>query len=394
MAATPVCSIDATGIHYPAYSDCLAYVQGMFQQIYGADIVLTADTQDGQLCAILAKALADTNAATVSVYNAFSPTTAQGTGLSSVVKINGIARKVPTTSSVDIICVGQNGTIITNGSVSDGANGWYLPAVVVIPAEGQITVTASAASAGAVSLASMGIDTANGIGSIITPTLGWQAAYNPSAATIGASVENDAQLRIRQSQSTMLAAVGVDQALVGAVLALPGVQTVTFYKNETNSIDANGIPGHCIALVVAGGDDLAIATVISTQKGQGVGTFGTTIAQVTDAFGISRPSAFFRPIPVSISYQIILRVFKGYTIDVANALKSSLATWTNYLGTGKNVLQSRAFIPANSASQTAYEILSLTALRMGESALTQDVPIAFNEIATSDPSLVSITVVP
>lgn len=394
MAATPVCSIDFSGIHYPAYSDCLAYVQGVFQGIYGQDIVLTADTQDGELCAILAKALSDTNAATVSVYNAFSPSTAQGAGLSSVVKINGLARKVPTTSSVDIVCVGQAGAKIVNGSVSDGANGWYLPPLVVIPAAGQVTVTATAASAGAISLSPYGIDTANGVGSIVTPTFGWQAAYNPFAATVGAPVESDAQLRIRQSQSTMLAAVGVGQALIGAILDLPGVQAVTLYENDTNALDANGIPGHCIALVVTGGDDTAIANVISTQKGQGVGTYGTTIISVTNSFGISRNVAFFRPTPVSISYTVTLRALRGYTVDVAAGIQGALAAATTARGVGQSIIWSRMLCAANSVSATAYEVLGLTQGRPGTAQAAFDVPIAFNETAAGDPSLVTLTVVP
>ena len=394
MLATPVCVVDAFGIHMPTYADCLAYTQGVFQQIYGADIVLTADTQDGQFCAIFAKALADTNTGAVSVYNAFSPATAQGAGLSSVVKINGIARKVPTTSAVDILLTGVVGTPIKSGVVSDGTNVWYLPATVVIPLSGQITVTATSAVMGAVSIPSRAIDTANQIGTIVTPTLGWQSAQNPSPSVPGVPVESDAQLRKRQSQSTMIAAVGVDEALIGAVSALPGVQAVTLYENDTNALDANGIPGHCITLVVIGGADIDIATVISTQKGQGVGTYGTTIVSVTNAFGISRDVAFFRPTPVPISYTVTLRALRGYTVDVAAAIQTALAAATTARGVGQSIIWSRMLCAANAASATAYEVLALTQGRPGMPQAASDVTIAFNEMAAGDPALVTLVVVP
>lgn len=55
----------------------------------------------------------DTYALCGDVYNAFSPSTAQGAGLSSVVKINGIRRKTASYSTVDLRIVGQVGTIVT-----------------------------------------------------------------------------------------------------------------------------------------------------------------------------------------------------------------------------------------------------------------------------------------
>lgn len=394
MATTPVCTVDAAGIHVPTYADCLAYVQGKFRDIYGQDIYLEADSQDGQLCAIFALALTDTNNEAASVYNAFSPSTAQGAGLSSVVKINGIRRKVPTSSSVDVTIIGVVGTIITNGAVSDGANAWYLPAVVTIPATGQIIVTATSAAAGAIEIDRLAIDTANGAGNIITPTYGWQAAANLTASIPGAAVETDAQLRIRQSKSTMIAAQGVDEALVGAVLALPGVTDVRLYENDTAALDGNGVPGHCISLVVTGGDDAAIASVIARLKGQGIGTYGTTIVPVTNSVGITRKIGFFRPMPVSIAYTITVKTGTGYTIDVANALKATLAAWTSGLGVGADLQVSRAYGVAYSVpGNGAYEIMSpILVGRQGQPQAPGDVAIAFNEIASCDPTLINLVV--
>ncbi len=80
-----------------------------YRGIYGQDIYLGADSQDGQFMALLANAIHDCNGQTLSVYNAYSPSTAQGNGLSSVVKINGIRRKSATYSTCDFLCVGQVG---------------------------------------------------------------------------------------------------------------------------------------------------------------------------------------------------------------------------------------------------------------------------------------------
>ena len=71
-------TIDATGITAPSYADVLAFIQAKYQAIYGADIYLGNDSQDGQFLGVIAQAISDANSVAVAVYNAFSPATAQG----------------------------------------------------------------------------------------------------------------------------------------------------------------------------------------------------------------------------------------------------------------------------------------------------------------------------
>ena len=111
--------IDDTGIHLPDYPTVLDHVKGIMHDIYGDDLYIEADSQDGQLCAAFASMMHDTYALCGDVYNAFSPSTAQGVGLSSVVKINGIRRKTASYSTVDLRIVGQVGTIVTGGKAED-----------------------------------------------------------------------------------------------------------------------------------------------------------------------------------------------------------------------------------------------------------------------------------
>src|SRR5262245_35802631 len=118
----PVVSIDANGISAPLFTDVLVWLQEQYRSIYGSDVMLDADTQDGQWVAVVAQAIHDTNQTLVSTYNAYSPTFAQGAGLSSVVKINGIRRLSASYSMVDVLCVGQAGTDISGGVVGDNLN--------------------------------------------------------------------------------------------------------------------------------------------------------------------------------------------------------------------------------------------------------------------------------
>lgn len=401
MAIT--CTIDATGIHAPQYEDVLSYLKDAYRNIYGSDVYLENDSQDGQLLAIFASAVHDCNSMAVAVYNAFSPATSQGAGLSSVVKINGISRAVASTSSVDVILVGQAGTVITNGVVRDtNGNQWDLPATVTIPSGGDITVTATAQQLGAVTAA------AGAVNIIATPTRGWQSVTNPLAATPGAPVESDAALRRRQTISVALPSRTVLEGTIGAVASIVGVQRYAAYENDTSSTDSNGIPSHSIALVVDGGDAQAIADAIAAKKTPGTGTYGTTSEVVVDAYGISHTIRFSRPVLVPITVAITIKALTGYTSVVGDEIVSAVMSYLNALpiggvelATGRGVGYTRLFVPAqlsgpyaspaSPADSGTYEILTILIARSGSPAAA-DVPLAYSEAATCTVSNITLTV--
>lgn len=91
-------TVTAGGISAPDYQTILDTLKSYFQQIYGSDAYLEPDSKDGQMVAL---AVHDANNAAISVYNCFSPATGYGAALTSNVKINGIARKGATNSTVD-----------------------------------------------------------------------------------------------------------------------------------------------------------------------------------------------------------------------------------------------------------------------------------------------------
>ena len=394
MADTPICTIDDKGINAPDFPAVLNWLKDQYRGIYGQDVYLENDSQDGQLVGIFARAIHDCNSACVSVYNSFSPSTAQGTGLSSVVKINGIARALPAFSSVDLVLVGQAGTTITNGNVSDTNNQqWNLPETVVIPPSGEITVTATADAVGAIRAQS---GTITNIG---TPTRGWQSVTNPLAAVEGSPVESDADLRRRQSVSTALPSLTVLDGIVGSVASLNGVTRYKPYENDTSLTDANGVPSHSIALVVEGGDAQAIADAIMAKKTPGTGTYGTTQVSSVDAFGISHLISFFRPTIVPVSVSMRLKAFTGYTTTIEAEIKQSVVDYIKSLDISDMVSVSRLYAPAtlyNGSNSRTFEIQPNTLMiaRDGDPVAASDIVMAFNEAADCGVDDVQIVIVP
>ncbi|MEL5614342.1 baseplate J/gp47 family protein [Serratia marcescens] len=381
----------ASGISAPDYQTILNTLTGYFQQIYGDDVYLESDSKDGQMLAIYALGIHDANNMAIAVYNSFSPATAQGRGLASNVKINGIAVTPASRSTADVRIVGQVGTLITNGTVRD-SNGitWSLPASVVIGIDGTVTVTATCQIDGAV------VAPAGSITEIGTPTRGWQSVTNPTAATAGRKVETDAELRQRQSKSVAIPSLTVLDGIMGAVATLDGVERYRGYENDTSVEDANGLPPHSISLVVAGGDAAAIAKTIATKKTPGGGTYGTTTISVTDKYGIVHPISFFRPTSVDIFARVEIKALQGYTSAVGEEIRTAVAAYINEIEIGDPVYLTRLFLPANlngSADSATFDITDLQIGTSPGSLAPANVIIGFNAAAACSPDNIVVVVV-
>jgi hypothetical protein len=396
MGQTPVLQISAAGAARPTLADCLTFVQSVYRSIYGQDVYLGNDCQDGQFLALLAQALDDVNGEALAAFNSFRPGAAQGAALASLLKINGLRPKLPTFSTCDFLNVGRVGSVIDAGTLSDPAgNLWTLPGFT-IPDTGQTTVTGTCQTLGAITLAPGAIDTANGKGAIASIQDGWQSSTNLFAAAPGQPVESDNELRQRQAVSTAIPSQSLLEGLYGTLLAVTGVIRCRPYENDADYTDANGLPGHSICMVIDGGDAQVIADLIRRKKGN-AGTYGTTVMQSTDAAGIVRNVAFSRSVEVPITYALQIRKLGSYTAKTDLDVRTAISTWTNGLGIGASVYRDAAYLPAklNGISDgLGYEIVSLAISRDGNVPLLADVALKYDERATCSPTSVTTSIVP
>lgn len=341
-------TIDETGLHLPDYPTVLDWVQTRMRAIYGEDLYLDADSQDGQLAAVFAEAIHDCFSLAGSVYNSYSPGSAQGTSLSRQVVINGIRRRTATNSTVGLRIVGAIGTVLTGASARDGLGQvWTIPDGTTIPATGEVLVTATAVEAGDVRAA------AGDIATIGTPMLGWHAVINPKAAVVGDAAETDAALRRRQIVSTALPSRTVLDGVTGAVTSLIGVTRVKSYENDTSAADGNGLPPHSISLVVEGGDDAAIAAAIAGKKTPGTGTHGNTAVKVTDKYGSPTTIRFWRRIDAPVIVRIQIKPLDGYLAATGETIAANVAAAINAIEVGGDVLRSKLYTPVNAADGDA-----------------------------------------
>lgn len=340
---TLAAQITAVGVTAPPFTDILESLKASVRGIFGSDVIIDADSQDGQLIAIFAKAIDDVNGSIKGTYASFAPSGAIGAGLSANVKINGLRRDAATNSSAQLIVNGTPGTplggLLVRSSI-DGTN-WKIAAGYNIPGGGTGVVTATCQTAGAV--------TADPGTLIIkaTPVSGWLSVSNPADATVGTPTESDSLLRQRQAASVALASETRLAAIRGAVLSVFGVTGARIYENVTGTTDGDGVPAHAVALVIDGGDATEVATAIMNKKTPGCNLYGSTSVVLVDAVGLSQTMRWTVPSFVNVKVAVDLNALVGYTADVGVKIQQALVDWLNALPSGDDVYWSRLFEPAN-----------------------------------------------
>jgi uncharacterized phage protein gp47/JayE len=394
MALSDLFYLDAEGLHISDYEAILEFYTNEYKRIYGDDVYLDPDSQDGQWVAVQALAIYDTQQTSAAVYSSYSPSTSVGDGLTRNVKINGLHRAIPTKSTVDLKCIGTNGTSIVNGYAKDTLNRkWFLPSPTNIVSGGEVTVTATAEFEGALEAI---IGSVNIIG---TPQKGWLSVDNEAAAAVGDPVEDDPDLRLRQSISTMIPSQSITEGVAASIAALDGVTKYTAHENDTGSPDSDGVTAHTLAMIVEGGDADEIAEVIFNKKSVGCNTEGSiSVTDVKDIEGHNNTINFYRPDEVPIEVVILADEVLGYLDTTDDLIKQAVADYINALGIGGNVYYTKLYTPANLPALPEGNTFNITSITIdtvaGGSPTENDLVIAFNELATSDVANITVTVTP
>lgn len=383
--------VDSSGIHVPTYSDIRDELITQARSIFGNDIYLEPDSQDYQFISIFAAKCYDAMQAAVLAYNNRSPMTAVGTGLDSLVKLNGLTRKTAVYSTATVTITGSSGTVITNGVIADVSNTkWNLPATFIIPGGGSINVTATCQISGAI------VANPEDITKIVTPTYGWSSVTNAAAATIGSSIEQDSELKARQSISTSRPSQTRLEGTKGAIAEVSGVTRFSVDENDTSSTNSNGTPAHSIWPVVEGGTDSDVAEAIFNNKGVGGGTYGTTTVTVADVYGGTTDIKFSRPTYKDIDVTVNVKALTGYTTDITAQIKANLVSYLNSLEIGEDLtissLWGTALTAMSNLRTPMFSISGLTAALHGGSLGTTDIVMAFNEVTRGNISNITVNV--
>lgn len=327
----------------------------------------------------------------------FDPQNASGVALRGLVQINAINPSYGTPTQLPIVVRGTSGTVIPAGSrisSTDGSQIYEVQESVVIPASGEATANTLCTEVGANNPAP---------GTIIqiqTPIFGWNYASNASATSIGTNADTDTTLHVKQSRATAATSYRQVDAIIAGIMTVPGVSYARLYVNKTLTTDARGIAGKTMAAVVVGGLDTDIANVLRLKAGS-LDNFAGNLdepIEFTGELGDVESIDFYRPteVPIYISIGITVTESGVFPEDAVEKIKQAIVNYAVYdqegvagFPPGADVLVSRLYTPINSVP--GFKVDSLQIGKTADTLSTNDIAIAWNELATFDASRITIT---
>lgn len=255
-------------------------IADQLKAIYGQDINLEQNTQDGQYVGIDAKMISDLQNLALYIYNSFDPDFAQGVQLDRLLKLLARTRIPAKKSSLDInITTTESITLESDYTVQDefGQN-WIIASSQTLPI-GTTLVTFLSEDYGEISLE------ANSTFEQVTIIPQITNLDNPNPATIGRNEESDQELKQRRNNILEINAYSTIGGILGKILDLDGVDDCIVYENATDTYDATrDINAHSYWVIAKGGDVAEITELIAKYKTGGTGLKGTIETTYTENF--------------------------------------------------------------------------------------------------------------
>ncbi len=250
--------------------------------IYGADANFDSNSADGQYFGITTQSTEDYLEVLLDVYNMFDPDNCIGTQQDNLYWINGIKRKGASFSYINI-------TIVTNRALTlqgldaeanniDGlgytvadniGNQWILLDTQNPSGAGTYTYSFRSKTLGAITSAP------NTITIPVSVVIGVTSINNATGvSSLGEDGESDPAFSLRRSASFANKAYNSLDGLYSDLLNLDGVVSAAVYENDTNIVDADGIPAHGFWVIIEGGSDADIANTIYVNVIKGIPSKG------------------------------------------------------------------------------------------------------------------------
>lgn len=333
--------------------------------------------------------------------NQFDPNLSANAALTGLVQLNGIKRQSGTYGTVVLTCTGTANLIVASGKrVSDlaGTTVFELP-LFQFDGSGNATVIGTRTEYDDL------VASAGTVVKIMTPVSGWLTVTNALDSVAGSYEETDQLLRARRNDSVSFPARSIVDSMKAGLLDIDGVTFAEPYINSDNTTDSRGIPAKTWGIVIVGGDDDEIASVIF-QRSPIYSYYGTTTVDVNgelvdDPYEIK----FSRPTEVDVYIDMEVEIINAniYPDDGDDQITAAILTYassgayglgisTSYdqdgYTPGQSVYASELYIPVQTIP--GIRIVSLT---VGTSSPpgASSVSIDWNEIAAFDAANITIT---
>lgn len=187
------------------------------------------------------------------------------------------------------------------------------------------------------------------IDTISVPISGWDSVLNPVSATTGRLTETDEELRERFRNSKFFQSQNIVEGILDALNNVAGVTDAIVYENDTNAVDANGVPAHSFLPIVLGGLPSDVAQAIWENKPIGIPSVGNTTVQIADSQGFLHAISYRQPTEVPIYVSMTISDLGTMPGDADAQVKQKLVDYSDSNQfIGDDVIYSRLYTPINS----------------------------------------------
>lgn len=321
--------LDADGLQTKTLSEIREELVDDLKLIYGDDINVDPNSQDGQQLNIYAQGGVDLREVLTQVNANFDPDQAFGRILDQRVALNGISRNggTYTTTAVDITTdtalnlIGLDGqsnelnpTVPNLYTVKDDAGTeFFLLDSVSIGGAGVNPLFFRAAQIGAVEIQ------INTITNPVTVIAGVTDINNPvGSLSIGVDEESDPDLKVRRRGSVSAPSTGYLDGIESSLADLDGVAVARVYENNTGFTDGDGTLEHSIWAIVDGGADADIGEVIYKKKSSGSDMRGAETVSIPRPDNREFIAKFDRPVFEDLWIRFSIVLIGGGFIDTDN----------------------------------------------------------------------------
>ncbi len=255
-------TFSANGIQIASFSEIRDAFLTRFKEIYGSDIDTSSATADGVYIQTLSLIVYNMLKSYQEMYKNMNVQEAVGKFLDNLCALSNVYRKDSTYSTASITLTlsataSSSYTFSTITVVDKSGITWTYSGdeITLEPGvETQITVTCN--EKGPVEAE------AGWIYQTITSTNQAITVNQTTDASVGSWAETDAELRNRRALSISSAGATIMENLVGALLALTGIEDVKIYNNNTGSTitaqDGTEIPSHQVYIVLRKQDNIQV----------------------------------------------------------------------------------------------------------------------------------------
>lgn len=315
MASTvPLIEFGPTGPILPdETTQILPAVQTDINAAMGGGLNSSLETPQGQLASSIAAIVGNANDTFLNITQLFDPSYSYGRYQDALGRIYFLERIGAEPTVVTATCLGAAGTPIPAGSAALASDGniYVCTTDGVIGAGGTVDLPFACTALGPITCPT------HSLNQVYRAIPGWDSIDNASDGVVGRDTETRAEFEDRRYRSVALNALGFLPAILGQVLAIPGVLDGYVTENFTGApitIGGSTLAAHSLYVAVVGGDQNAVAKAIWTKKAPGCDMNGNTTVTVYDDVNYEPPYPSY-----SVKFEVPSSLPIVFAVNIVNS---------------------------------------------------------------------------